>query len=361
MLLVGWHGGQAAVGVSLESPAALMDRPMMSPTHQGQSGQIGRAALQPMPQMMGLTPAQRPSTAGTTQPPSRTARARRWATMTTRLVRPTSSGWVGGPPRVGGAGPSPPGFQGPASQLSQGVGAALAATAAIGGIGRPSQRRQRRQQGMAGLGLQQPVHRHHAFPAGGQPQPPLPMTPLGLLPGPLGIGDQPQVAHDAPQPGRVQPPGRLQRDRFGLGGNMAGEVLDSLGERAGMGHRQLPVGHAWAVAAKGPRTSARAVRTQLAAVPAPMCSRLRRQLAVEGAGVPWSAPAAPRASTVASSLRWLGRSGWPDPSAQRARPPLRSGARPLVWPLACSNMCSTSWRQPISPSPEGQHHHTTWG
>ena len=39
---------------------------------------------------------------GKTQPPSRTARAVRWAGWMTRVVRPTSSGWVGAPPRVGG-------------------------------------------------------------------------------------------------------------------------------------------------------------------------------------------------------------------------------------------------------------------
>ena len=40
---------------------------------------------------------------GTAQPPSRTTRAARWAGVTTRLVRPTSSGWVGAPPRAGGS------------------------------------------------------------------------------------------------------------------------------------------------------------------------------------------------------------------------------------------------------------------
>jgi Flp pilus assembly protein TadB len=50
---------------------------------------------------------------GKTQPPSRTARAVRWAGWTTRVVRPTSRGWVGAPPRTGGsraaAGPQPGG------------------------------------------------------------------------------------------------------------------------------------------------------------------------------------------------------------------------------------------------------------
>jgi hypothetical protein len=46
---------------------------------------------------------------GKTQPRSRTARALRWAGWMTRVVRPTSSGWVGAPPRVGGTGSWRPG------------------------------------------------------------------------------------------------------------------------------------------------------------------------------------------------------------------------------------------------------------
>jgi hypothetical protein len=40
-----------------------MDRPMMGPAQQGQIGQIGRATMEPVPQMMRLTPGQRPRTA----------------------------------------------------------------------------------------------------------------------------------------------------------------------------------------------------------------------------------------------------------------------------------------------------------
>jgi hypothetical protein len=50
---------------------------------------------------------------GNTQPPSRTARALRWAGVTTRLARPTSNGWLGAPPRTGSSkfhgGPQPSG------------------------------------------------------------------------------------------------------------------------------------------------------------------------------------------------------------------------------------------------------------
>ncbi len=60
---VGWGGGEPAIGLAGQPPAALMDRPMMGPAHQGQVGQIGRATMQPVPQMMGLTPGQGPLTA----------------------------------------------------------------------------------------------------------------------------------------------------------------------------------------------------------------------------------------------------------------------------------------------------------
>jgi hypothetical protein len=75
-----WGGGEAAVGVAVKSPAALMDRPVVGPAHQGQIGQVGGAAVQPMAEM-----------------------AARWAAVTTRPARPTSSGWVGPPPRAGGS------------------------------------------------------------------------------------------------------------------------------------------------------------------------------------------------------------------------------------------------------------------
>jgi hypothetical protein len=61
---VGWGGGQLAVGLADQPPAALMDRSVVGSAYQGQVGQVGRAAMEPMAQMMGLTPGQRPRTAG---------------------------------------------------------------------------------------------------------------------------------------------------------------------------------------------------------------------------------------------------------------------------------------------------------
>jgi hypothetical protein len=61
---VRWGGDQAAVGLAGQLPAALMDRPMMGPAHQGQIRQVGGAAVQPVDQMMGLAPGGRPLAAG---------------------------------------------------------------------------------------------------------------------------------------------------------------------------------------------------------------------------------------------------------------------------------------------------------
>src|SRR5215203_4723016 len=59
-----WGGGRPPVRASDQPPAALMDRPMMGPAHQDQVVQIGRAAIQPMLEMVGLAPGQRAVTAG---------------------------------------------------------------------------------------------------------------------------------------------------------------------------------------------------------------------------------------------------------------------------------------------------------
>jgi hypothetical protein len=60
---VGWDGGQPPISLADQPPTPLMDRPMMGPAHQRQVSQIGPATIQPMPQMMSLTPGQRPHTA----------------------------------------------------------------------------------------------------------------------------------------------------------------------------------------------------------------------------------------------------------------------------------------------------------
>src|SRR5215204_4998241 len=58
-----WSRSEAAVGSAGELPAAVVDGPMMGPADQGQVVQVGGAAIQPMPHMMGLTPGQGTGTA----------------------------------------------------------------------------------------------------------------------------------------------------------------------------------------------------------------------------------------------------------------------------------------------------------
>jgi hypothetical protein len=54
-----WGGGEPAVGlVAGQPPAALVDRPVMGPAQQGQVGEVGGAAVQPVAQMVGFAPGQ---------------------------------------------------------------------------------------------------------------------------------------------------------------------------------------------------------------------------------------------------------------------------------------------------------------
>jgi hypothetical protein len=59
-----WGGGEVAIGATGQLPTALMHRPMMCPTYQGQIGQVGGAAIGPVDQMMTLAPGQRPVAVG---------------------------------------------------------------------------------------------------------------------------------------------------------------------------------------------------------------------------------------------------------------------------------------------------------
>ncbi len=51
-----WDGGQPAVGLALEPPAALMDGAMVGAAEQGQVGQVGGAAMEPVVQVVGFAP-----------------------------------------------------------------------------------------------------------------------------------------------------------------------------------------------------------------------------------------------------------------------------------------------------------------
>ena len=113
----------------------------------------------------------------TTQPPSRTTRAARWAGVTTRLVRLTSSGWVGAPPRVGGSRVAAARSQ-PARLASPGRGRpVVVAVAVVVGVGPVAGDQDPGDGGVAG----QP-------PAG-----------LGIKGGPAGLAAQPIGAEEAVQ------------------------------------------------------------------------------------------------------------------------------------------------------------------
>jgi hypothetical protein len=93
---------ELAVGPAGQLPAALMDRPMMGPAHQGQIRQIGGAAVQPVDQMMGLTPGQGPLAVGE----HTAAVAHGQGAALGRGDDPAGpaqvQGWLGAPPRTGG-------------------------------------------------------------------------------------------------------------------------------------------------------------------------------------------------------------------------------------------------------------------
>ena len=59
-----WGGGQLAVGSAGQLPAALVERPVVGPADQGQVGQVGGAAIQPVQEMVALAPGQRPVAVG---------------------------------------------------------------------------------------------------------------------------------------------------------------------------------------------------------------------------------------------------------------------------------------------------------
>ena len=59
----GWGGREPPIRAPGKLPALLMHHPMMTAAHQSQIRQVGRATIQPMPQMMSLTPGQGPFTA----------------------------------------------------------------------------------------------------------------------------------------------------------------------------------------------------------------------------------------------------------------------------------------------------------
>jgi hypothetical protein len=154
------------------------------------------------------------------------------------------------------------------------------------------------------------------------------MAPLRLLVGAVRISHLSQVAQDAAESGWVHAPGRRKRHRLGLGGDVVGQAV---GEHRGVGGRDLPVAQGFGGSGKraaeqgpgGPHAVAGRAGAQVKAVAQPAGGG--------GAWVPWSAPAAPQASTPASSP-----SQWPSRrSTSRRRISTRS-----------TRTASGSWRGP---------------
>ena len=196
------------------------------------------------------------------------------------------------------------------------------------------------------------------------------MAPLGLVALPIRVSHDTELPRDLPQPGRVETSGRLWEHRFGRGAEVVGRSWVPWASTLAWAGDSSPSVRAAAVAVRGPPNSWRVVRPALAAALAPMRSRVRSHPRSRGRDA-LLGPAAPPASTVASS--W---SQWPSrrstsphrtrtvrPGRHRTGPPgLRWPTRPRPpgrrvarWP-AGSNECSSPWRQPINPAPEGKHH-----
>src|SRR5215216_4006802 len=102
VLSMRWMGGQATVGAAGQPPAALVDRPMMGPAQQGQVGQVGGAAVEPVDQVVALAPGQRAVAVGEDTAAVADGQGGALGGVMTRLARPRSRGWRGAPPRVGG-------------------------------------------------------------------------------------------------------------------------------------------------------------------------------------------------------------------------------------------------------------------
>ena len=200
----------------------------------------------------------------------------------------------------------------------------------------------------------------------------------------VGVGHRHQMANGPPQPGRVQPPGRLDQHRFGLGSGLGGQVVGALGQHAGVGGRELPSaqrlgGLGEGAAEQGPggphRTAGRpgtqaqlgGAATRRSSPPGcpvrPRRPRGRpRRPARPTTGLPPGPPAtatpaparpAPGPPARTDPGRWPARrpprAGWP------GRPGARRGTRRGTRSAACPNWCSSPWPEPIKAPTEHKH------
>jgi hypothetical protein len=180
-----WGGGELAVGVALQPPAALVDGPVVGPAQQGQVGQVGGAAVPPVAQLMGLIPGQGPGAAG--EPTAAVAHGQGGP-----VGRPGRPGWSGPPPAAGSGPPPRIGGDSAAAAWSRPrarpfrSGPGPPAPPARSGLGPP---------GVPGRGVGEGA------------------GVVGPVVGAVGVGDQPQRGHGPSQPRRVQPPAAPVRPR----------------------------------------------------------------------------------------------------------------------------------------------------
>jgi hypothetical protein len=99
--LVGWGGGAAPVGAAGQLPAALLDLPVVGSAQQGEVGQVGRAAVEPVLQVVGFAPGQGPVTGREPTAAVADGQGGALAGWMTRVARPTSRGWLGRRPGSG--------------------------------------------------------------------------------------------------------------------------------------------------------------------------------------------------------------------------------------------------------------------
>jgi len=60
--------------------------------------------------------------------------------------------------------------------------------------------------------------------------------------GTVGVGDLAQISHGLAELGWVEAAGRLDQDRFGVGGEVVGELAGALGQHPGMSRGDLAAG-----------------------------------------------------------------------------------------------------------------------
>src|SRR5215213_6635762 len=80
------------------------------------------------------------------------------------------------------------------------------------------------EQGLAGFGVELAADSDHVIQGRGDPDPAPFVAALGLTIGAVRVSDIAQVGDRPPELGWVQPPGRLEQGRLGVGGDVVGQV-----------------------------------------------------------------------------------------------------------------------------------------